>query len=248
MTHKYINITVSIIALSLILLVTFKYCGKKTYTQAEVEAINLSDSLKKQDYIDSLDFTRGQLALQQERANTQQEMVTDLQKQMDSLTTKHEVTKANIKWVPDNKDTGFVLAPNEYINECEGCFTLLGKYKKESGQLKFERDSYDSLMRQQADIQENRIKELDAERLRFNKLLNDCRLARAYVPACEPTRKLKYSIMGMFGNPFLPKGAGVGFIYEDKKFNEFGGHFLLTDDGPVYLLHIAKTISLRRKK
>lgn len=246
MTHKYINIAVSIIALSLILLVTFKYCGKKTYTQADIDAINLADSLKKLGYIDSLDFVRGQLDLQQEKSNAQQDRITDLEKQVDGLIAKHAISKEKLQTFPS--DTGFTLAPNEYINGCEGCFNLLGKYKKENVQLKFERDNYDTLMRQQANIQASRINELDAERLKFNRLLNDCRLSRAYAHTCDTTHKVKLSLMGIFSNPFLPKGGGFGLIYEDKHFNEYGGHVVFSNAGNIYLLNIAKTISFRRKK
>ena len=54
--------------------------------------------------------------------------------------------------------------------------------------------------------------------------------------------------MGMFSDPFLPKGGGGGLIYEDKKFNEYGAHVVFTGSGNVYLLNVAKTISFKRKK
>lgn len=245
---KYVNITVSIIALCVVLFIAFKYCGnnKKTYNQQEVDAFNATADSSKQAYVDSLDFVRGQLDLQQEKSNAQQDRVTDLEKQVDSLLAKHNITKKNLQTYPS--DTGFTLAPNEYINECEGCFTLLDKYKKENVQLRFEKDSYDTLMRQQNNINEARIAQLDAERLRFNKLLNDCRLARSSVQACDTTRKVKLSLMGMFSDPFMPKGGGFGVIYEDKRFNEYGGHVVFSNAGNIYLFNIAKTISFRRKK
>lgn len=244
--NKYTNITVSLIVLCIVLLIAFKYCGSKVYTQRQIDAFNAAADSSKQHYADSLDFVRGQLDLQQEKSAAQTDCITDLEKLIDSLTIKHAVTKSKIK-ISDS-DTGFVLAPNEYVQECEGCFTLLGNYKKENIQLRFERDSYDSLMRQQANIQADRINELDAERLKFNKLLNDCRLARASVQACDTTRKVKLSVMGMFDNPFLPRGGGFGVIYEDKRFNEYSGHVIFTGSGNIYLLNIAKTISFRRKK
>jgi len=244
---KYVNITISIIALCAVLFITFKYCGnEKTFSQKEVDALNASADSAMHLYMDSLDFVRGQLDLQQEKSNAQQGRVTELEKQIESITVKHAIDKQKIQTYPT--DTGFVLAPNEYINGCENCFGLLGKYKNENLQLKFERDSYDTLMRQQSTIQENRISQLDAERLQFNKLLNDCRLARASARACDTTRKVKLSVMGMFSNPFLPKGGGFGVIYEDKRFNEYAGHVVFTNAGNIYIFNIAKTISFRRKK
>lgn len=257
MTNKYVNITVSIIALSLILLITFKYCGKKTYTQADIDAINLANILKKQDYIDSLDFVRGQLDLQQERANAQQERADSLGKQIDALILKHDATKKMmsadllhpVKFPFTNADTGFILAPNEYVKECEGCFDLLGKYKNQNAQLKFERDNYDTLMRQQNDISANMIKQLNKEIAEDKEMINACcGAAGRNSLSLQATRKVKISAIGMFSNPFLPKGGGFGLIYEDKRFNEYGSHVIFTGSGNIYMLNIAKTISFRRKK
>lgn len=248
--NKYISVLISLIALIAILATVAKHCtAKKTYTQADIDAIYLADSLKKQEYIDSLEFIRGQLDLQQAKSESQQDRVTDLEKKIDSIATKHANTLSKLKTNGISAafdalgDTGFVYAPNEYVSECEGCFNLLGKYKKESKQLIFERDSYDSLMRQQASIQENRINELDWQGKRLSILLSQEKLKSK----CDTTRKVKLSLMGMLGNPFLPKGGGFGFIYEDKKFNEYGGHVVFTGSGNIYLLHIAKTITFRKK-
>ena len=246
---KYINITVSIVALCVVLFIVFKYCGDiKTYNQQEVDAMNAAADSTKQAFIDSLTFVRGQLDLQQERASAQQQRADSLGKQIDALISKHDITKKKMSADFTNTDTGFVLAPNEYVTECENCFTLLGNYKKESAQLKFERDSYDTLMKKQMQISDDRINELVNERVTFNKLLNDCRIARAYAPACDTTRKVKFSLIGMFSDPFLPRGGGGGFIYEDKRFNEYGAHVVFTNKGNIYLFNIAKTISFRSKK
>lgn len=240
---KYANITVSIIALLVVLFIAFKYCGsnKKTYNQQQVDAIIKTSDSSKQAYIDSLDFVRGQLDLQQEKSNAQQDRVTDLEKQITKLLAKHDTTKQKLQTFAS--DTGFTLAPNEYINDCEGCFTLLGKYKKESVQLKFERDGYDSLMRQQNAINEKRIAEVNDELNIWMHLYNS-----SISTPPKVTRKIKLSLMGMFGNPFLPKGGGFGTIYEDKKFNDYAAHVVFTNKGNMYMINIAKTISFRRKK
>jgi hypothetical protein len=239
--NKYANITVSLIVLVIVVILGFKYCGKKTYTQTEIDAMNAAAKITKQKYVDSLDFVRGQLDSQQEKTIAQTDRVENLEKRIDSLVLKHAITKNKIKLANRdiNSDTGFVITPNEYVHECEGCFDLLGKYKKENIQLRFERDSYDSLMRQQNSINENRIAEVEDERNA---------LARVQTPRCDTTRKLKLSLMGMASNPFLPKGGGFGFIYEDKRFNEYGAHAVFTGGGTIYIFNIAKTISFRRKK
>lgn len=243
---KYLNIGISVIALCVVIFLTAKYCkSSKTYTQKEVDQIvaAVSDSSRLV-YEQQSNTINGKLEESQKQIELRDEHIHLLEDTISALLQKHQATKTKVVL----GDTGTTIVPNEYIHECEGCFDLLGRYKKESNQLRFERDSYDSLMRQQNSISENRIAELEQQKLTFNKLLNDCRLARAGAPVYEPTRKVKLSAMAMFGSPFTPKGGGIGVIYEDKKFNEYGGHYLLTDNKPIYLFHIAKTISLRRKK
>ena len=219
------------------------YWGNKKYTQKDF------DKIEKQ-YRDSIEFIQGQLDLQQEKANAQQDRVSDLEKDIDSLTGKHETTKkklipyneeGNVSYIKNIKtDTSYTLAPSEYINECENCFALLGNYKKENIQLKFERDGYDSLMRQQASIQEKRINDLNWDNNKLRIKLSQSK--------CDTTWKIKLNFIGMFSDPFLPKGGGGGFIYEDKKFNDFGANVVFTNKGNIYIFNFAKTISLRRKK
>lgn len=248
---KIINTTVSAAALLLIvyLLIVARQCGKggNKYTQQYVDSVLKRHAISDAVYADSLEFVTGQLELKDNIVQRQTERVTVLEVSFDSLLLRHKITKQKLKPVPqfDNSDTGFVLAPNEYINECEQCFNTFDAYKKENIQLRFERDSYDTLMRLQAGISQRRVTELEGEKMIFNKMYNDCISAKASV---QNTRKLKISAMGMANDLFIPKGGGPGLIYEDKKFNEYGAHVVFTTAGKMYFIHIAKTISLRRKK
>lgn len=231
------NIISSVVLLILILFLVFKYCNNNK------KVIENDASNKTQLYEDTLNFIRGQLSLQQQKTEAKEDAIYILEKQIDSLKSKHEITKQKIKpiIVDNNEDTGFVLAQNEYVNECEGCFDLLGKYKNENIQLKFERDNYDTLMRQQNSINEKRISDLNFENFKL-------RIKSSQTKKIDTTRKLKLSVAGMANDLFLPHAGGFGLIYEDKKFNEFGAHVLFSSKGNIYLLNIAKTISLRRKK
>lgn len=234
------NIIVSLIALLLILLVAFKYCSvKKRYNQEYVDNL----TREKQAYKDTLTFVNGQLSLKETQIAATQDRVLGLESTIDSL-LKNRTKKQNIKEaIVGNTitDTGFVLAPNEYVNDCEFCFNTLGIYKKENVQLRFERDSYDTLLRTQSNIQANRINQLEKQ-ITWLSAASMVRLK------CDTTRKVKLSVMGMANNLFLPKAGGLGLIYEDKKFNEFGAHVLFSNAGNIYLVHAAKTISFRRKK
>lgn len=242
--HKnIISATVWIIGVIALTFILIKFCtsNNRQYTKTDIE---VAQAATKAAYQDSLEFVRGQLDLKSNVVEEQTVKVADLEKRIDSLTKRHQVTKTKVKVY--EQDTGFVLAPQEYIDECEECFHTLTAYKKENIQLRFERDGYDTLMRLQTGIAERRAEELEGEKLIFNKMYNDCMSARA--PEKGVTRKLKISAMGQLNDLFIPNGGGPGLIYEDKKFNEFGAHVVFTPQGKMYMLHIAKTISLRRKK
>lgn len=240
------KVFISIVILVSAILLFVKYCnwGGKHYSKQDLEnAIKQAESK----YVDSINFINGQLSLKEEQVFFQNDKVISLEFKIDSLTTAHNVTKKKLRPAPVGdiiSDTGFVLAPNEYVNECEECFSTMATYKKENIQLRFERDGYDTLMRWQSQIHENRIVTLQKERDEFKRAFYNSESKKS---DCNITRKIKLSAMGMLSDPFLPKGGGGGLIYEDKKFNEYGGHVLLTDRGPMYLFHFAKTISLRKK-
>lgn len=218
----------------------------KAYTDAEVGKIiekQIADSLA---YEDSLSFVDGQLELQAGANAAKTERIISLERAFDSLKRKHDATAKKIRPMLDTSGISAMLVPNEYVDECEKCWNMHETYIKENQQLRFERDSYDSLMRIQNNLNENRIKEVEGERLIFNKMFNDCSLKLA--SKNNSTRKLKLSAMGQLNDLFLPKGGGAGVIYEDKKSNEYGGHVIFTDRGKMYLFNIARTISFKRNK
>jgi hypothetical protein len=250
MSKNLTNIVISIIALALLVMLIISKCSHDDDLKKENKSAAIIEQLKKQDsatkalYQDSLNFVRGQAELQANANAAHTLRIRELEGNINDLTKRHNITKQKLKDVPDmfNSDTGYVLAPNEYVNECEECFTTLGTYKKESQQLRFERDSYDTLMRAQARIQENRIAQLEKEKQSFAQAFSEA------TTAAEPKWKIKASAMGMLNDLFIPNAGGAGLIYEDKKENEFGFHVLLSGRGNMYLFNVAKTISFKRKK
>lgn len=250
MSKNLTNIIISIIALLLLIaLIINKYSydsNKEEVKNELIEKQEKENAAIKAEYEDSLNFVRGQAELQANANAAHTLRIRELEVGIDSLIKRHKITKGKLKSAPNlfNSDTGYVLAPNEYVNECEHCFNVLDNYKKESQQLRFERDSYDTIMRTQARIQEARITRLEEEKDLFKQAF----LGISNKKKPEPTRKVKCSAMGMLNDLFIPNAGGGGLIYEDKKENEFGFHVLLSARGNMYLFNIAKTISFKRKK
>lgn len=242
------DIIVSAIILILLLalvIVKCKYSNTRDQYTASIISKLEQEQKEKALFEDTLAFVRGQADLQSNINIAKTQRIIELEHNIDSIIKKHNKTKKEIKTY--DYDTGFVLAPNEYINECEGCFNILDTYKKENIQLRFERNAYDTLMRKQSEIQSTRILDLEREKNTWKKAFTDLGYSNTK-DTIKVTRKLKISAMGMLNDLFLPNGGGGGLIYEDKKFNEYGAHVLLTGRGNIYLLHVAKTISFKRKK
>ena len=247
---KYIGIGISVIAFVVILLVALKFCtGGKTYTQAEFEQYKAQEEQLDKAYQDTIEFIKGQQLLQEQKYISQQEKVWSLENSFDSLYKKHQKTKEKLKEFNASLykdsglagDTNFTLAPQEYITECEQCFEGGKKIKAENAQLKFERDSYDKLLRSQSAVDSNRIAGL----IKGNTILRN--MLDSVFTTGQIKQKVKISAIGMYSDPFL-LGAGGGFIYEDKKENAFGGHVIFTNKVRLYLINYAKTISFKRKK
>lgn len=252
MPNYLTNIIISIGVLILLMFLVITKCShearKELAATKRIKELEKAQAATKAEYEDSLSFVRGQQELQQSANIAHIERIRMLEHAIDDLQQRHAETKKKIKPLPQDSflnDTGFVLAPNEYVNECEQCFSILDTYKKENNQLAFERDSYDSLLRRENRIHEGRITQLMRERDQFKKAFVDCDLR---LGTSNVTRKVKLSAMGMLNNLFLPNGGGAGLIYEDKRFNEYGGHVLFTGRGNIYLIHVARTISFKRKK
>jgi len=192
-------------------------------------------------YESKIDSVEKLLLIKSNNDSIKSARILQLEGFIDNLTKKHNKTKLEVQKY--NSDTGFVIAPNEYINECESCFDSINVYKKLNQQLKFERDSYDTLMRLQIGIEADRVKELEQEKSQWQQQYKNVINYKF-----DTTRKLKFSVVGMANNLFLPRAGGFGLIYEDKKFNEFGAHILFSSQGNIYIINAAKIISFKRKK
>lgn len=237
---------ISAILLLIIIVLCIKYCGKKhsVYTQLEFEQYKKEEADKDRHYQDTIDFIKGERDLWAERASATQIELFGIESRFDDLSKKHQETKKKLKSTSGigSNDTGFVLAPNEYVDECEDCFKKGDSIKKENKQLKFERDSYEDLMRKQSSVDSARITDLNRSN---NTLLSRMDSVLDIDPV---TRKLKFSIIGGGWQSPLSIGGGGGFLYEDKKDNTFGAHVIFSTYKPLYLFNYAKTISFRRKK
>lgn len=195
------------------------------------------DSIRKMQYADTMEFVNGQLALQLNKNITLENSLDSLNKLSKKIIERRIIVKPSI-------DKSITTVPNEFINDCDTCFSLLGDYAKKTEEYKFQRDSYDSLMRMQNEISSNRINEIEEQKKQYKKFLIDSEKRRIVDSIkLSPRRNIKLNITGgwILNSPL----GGGGFIYEDKKQNQFGLNVLGSRYGNIYLINAAKTISFR---
>lgn len=150
-----------------------------------------------------------------------------------SLIAKHKARP------PVNVGAGITTVPQEFIDDCEGCFTQLIKTNDSAVAYKQEAEALRAVMAAQNEADSQRIAQLEQDKLRLNKHYNDMRIA-AEVNAkyLEPRRKVKTGLAGTFSDSFLPNGVGVGLMYEDKKDRNFGVEALFGNRPPLYVARV----------
>lgn len=161
----------------------------------------------KGDFLHTLEFSEGQLALAKEQNMRLGGELQDALDQNKQLIAKHKLA--------EYADTTATTVPRDYIVECEDCFTkldnttnLANRYKNDLNNLQ---DNWDK----QNQVYQKRFKALDAERLGFyNKINALSRQSQDAASKLQPRGRLYLSWGVMFG-PW-PKMAGAGFMYQTK--------------------------------
>lgn len=184
---------------------------------------SLWDSTSK-DYQDSLEFERGQkILIDAQKERTEVDLDKALEENKELIARHH---------LADYTDTATIVVPNQYVMECEDCFTKLDNTTKLSLKYKDDLKRADSNWNKQTELYQNRFKQLNAERLGFYNKINY--LAKE---AKEATDKLKphgrlYLSWGILWSPW-PVAAGGGFMYQTKSYFQYGLKFYYGDRGSI---------------
>jgi hypothetical protein len=149
--------------------------------------------------------------------------------------------------ITPNTDTSHTLVPNEYINECAGCYEelqngqqLVKKYRVDIDQLKL---SYLN----KGKLQENRINQLGVEKdTLFQRLTESKKINQEYENKFEPKGQLFFS-WGILWAPF-PKMAGVGLLYQTKRKVQYGAKGYWGVYGTMVETQMNMPLSLKREK
>jgi hypothetical protein len=136
--------------------------------------------------------------------------------------------------------------PNEYIEDCSGCFSALDKAQQLGLRYKLELDNKDNLTKSKVKVLDNRINILENQNAQLNKSyrsLLDSTNKKAYTLR----RTLFATIGAMSINQIMPNAIGGGFLYEDKKRRIFGVKYYISEYGSIYQGEISLPLSLKFK-
>lgn len=202
----------------------------------------IEDSIRKEEELAenalTLEYADGQLSLSQIRVGVLEDSQVVLNDQITALRKRHVP-------ITPNPDTNITTVPNQYINDCEGCFVALGKSQDLGLRYKAEADNRESLNLSKMNALNNRVKILE---LYNDQLSGDYRSVLDSLRKEKPSirRTLYFSLGTMAIGQNLPNAVGAGFLYQDKKKRIFGVKYYIGKES-IYQAEVAIPLSLRFK-
>lgn len=193
----------------------------------------------KQEYQDSLEFKKGELAL----SDIQKEAT---EQQLDIANNHIEkLLKERTRVTPS--DTSTTIVPNEYIADCETCWhelkssnDLTNKYRRDVE----ERDSFATAI---TVAHVKRQNQLEYERDQALKLATTSdSIANAAVQKFKPKGRLFITLGSLSINQPLPNAVGAGLKYQDRRLRLYGGKVYVSNFGKIYEAELSLPLSLKR--
>lgn len=194
-----------------------------------------SDSTTKESH-DSIEFLDGQIALDKEQIIRLGSDLGAALMQNTTLIDKHRLGKYT--------DTAATLVPQEYITDCEDCFTKLDnttkltlRYKDDMNRLEKKQDTLNQ-------INKNAFRRLNDERLNLYSKIKSLALQQdSAISKLKPRGRL-YLSWGVLWKPF-PWGAGAGLLYQNKQNLIYGAKWYYTSQGSIIETTINFPLSIK---
>lgn len=165
-----------------------------------------SDSTTKL-FNDSLDANKVEYTNLLLEKNSMESQLDDALSENRKLIDKHKLDKY--------ADTSAVLTPQEYINDCESCFTKLETTTNLSIRYKNDLNALEANWRKQNELYQKQFKAIDQERLGFySKVQTLAQQQQKELDKLKPHGRLYLSWGVLWG--FVPKMAGAGLLYQNK--------------------------------
>lgn len=209
-------------------------------TKRVVDSAQLADQIL--EYKDRVELQDGQLALRDNQLNAKGDSLDAANERIKSLLLKHRP-------IEPSADTNITVVPNEYIQDCEGCYTELAKgrdmvmnYKGAADDIRREyavRKKGDSIQ----------IAKLTLRAMNLTGTLRDAISAAAIERENgRPTRKILVSIGTLFIDANFPNAIGGGGGYQDRYNRIFAAKYYVSKYGGIKQFDVFIPLSFKRKR
>ena len=162
----------------------------------------------KKEYDTKLEVVNGQVEIKNNQLARTEVDLDAANKRINTLIANHKTI------VPDS-DSSNTYVPNDFITDCNGCFTELSNGQKLVQQYKSDNEQLKLSLRIKEKLQTDRIAQQELEKEQLSRSLNNCMLvAKAALKTDKPKGQLYFSWGVQFAP--LPKMAAVGLLYQNK--------------------------------
>lgn len=228
-------------------------CRNSNLQLSENNTLKLAnDSLSKRIYKDSvyngqsLTDYKFHIQVQDGLISIQENKLESISDTLDKANKRITQLLAKYKPVTPNPDTNLTIVDSSYIQDCAQCFTELQQQQNHVAIFRAEMDKLQNTLNSKINTQQLRIDELGREQVQSNKNLNDCRaITEAYQKKSELRRRIFLSMGVMSINSIMPNAAGLGAMYQDKRYRIIGFRYYTSQYGGVKALDIHLPLSLR---
>lgn len=247
-------IIVSMVGVALLIFMLFRGCSNAKYAIKETNEFKTkNDSLiaktkrdsiefavNKRDYEAALEVANGQLEIK----DNQLERIDN---ELDVANIRISLLLAKHKEIEPNTDTSHTYVPNEFIVDCNGCFTELSNGQRLVQQYRADNEQLKLSLRIKEKLQTDRIAQQDQEKAKLDQSLQDSKgISNDAVNASVAKGQLYFS-WGVLWSPF-PKMAGVGLMYQTKYRVQYGVKGYWGTYGTMVETQMNLPLSLRRRK
>lgn len=254
MTIKINPLIAGIVLMGIVLLIfgSIRSCNnsKRLLSEKDSSLLDISKKIindsvaaieKQKEYNAEKEFRDGQIELWKNKVFSKNDSLALAYKRIDKLLANH------IAVVP-SLDTSITTVPNEYVEDCEGCFSELKRDRDLVSRYEWSIDSLNLAYNNKMKLDSNRINDLNKQNYNLNATLNDAiGIAKRKEEKSRPRWKILFSLSTMAINANVPNAAGFGFGYQDKYNRVISVKYFASEYGSIKQADIFIPLSFKKR-
>jgi hypothetical protein len=249
--NPYLLLAISV-GLFLLIFGTIRSCNNtknaisKSDNLEERNAALLKDSAEWADqatqYETQSEVQDGLIAIKDNQLQEKGDSLDAANARISALLMKHKPIKAS-------EDTSITTVPNEYINDCEGCFSELSREHKIALDYKMASESVRREYMRRKTSDSIRISKLSFKNADlFGNLKSALSSIDSANERSKPSGKVLFSVSTLLINANIPNAIGGGLAYQDRYNRIYSIKYFASKYGSIKQADIFIPISFKRKR